>query len=459
MKSRMKILSRYVLSATGVALILLALNFLGLATWIVQTGKIRRKDYSVSQLADGLTKSDGVYTLSAPAQEAIQTSFQWAMLLNDDGAVIWDMNLPGDVPRQYTVSDVASFSHWYLKDYPVYVWQHPDGLFVLGSKEGSVWKHAIELPQQVMEKTLVWIPALLLANGMVAVLLALLFGLRLFRSLRPLVNGMEDMAEQRPVTLSTRGLLGDLAARINQTSEQLTKQEAALRKRDTARTTWIAGVSHDIRTPLSMVMGYSSQLEHDPALPPSKQEQAGIIRKQSERMKALINDLNLASKLEYDMQPLRKSEFSVAALLRSVAADFLNSGRSDRYSIEVCISESAQNASIYGDEALIKRAVSNLLSNSIRHNPDGCAITVTLETDGTNCSLSVSDNGIGFTQELLKTLTQPKRAAPLENHGLGLTIVRQIIKAHRGTTQFRNLPEGGCTVLLCLPLPVSDDSV
>lgn len=113
------------------------------------------------------------------------------------------------------------------------------------------------------------------------------------------------MSEKQPVDLSTRGLLGDLAAGINKTSARLVQQEAALNQRDNARATWIAGVSHDIRTPLSLVMGYASQLEDDPELPLAKREQASIIRRQSERIKTLVSNLNLASKLEYDMQPLR----------------------------------------------------------------------------------------------------------------------------------------------------------
>jgi signal transduction histidine kinase len=113
---------------------------------------------------------------------------------------------------------------------------------------------------------------------------------------------------------------------------------------------------------------------------------------------------------------------------------------------------------VSGDEELLKRAVSNLIANSIRHNPNGCAIKVTLDKGMENCSLSVSDSGVGFTQEMLDDLNHPKSFAYLENHGLGLTIVRQIIKAHGGTTEFRNLPEGGCTVVLCLPVSAVDDN-
>ncbi|MPM82205.1 Adaptive-response sensory-kinase SasA [bioreactor metagenome] len=305
---------------------------------------------------------------------------------------------------------------------------------------------------------MVWIPAVFILNGLIAVLLALLFGLRLFRSLKPLAKGIEDMAQKRPVELSTRGLLGHLAEGINKTSAQLTKQETALCKRDNARTTWIAGVSHDIRTPLSIVMGYASQLEEDLELPQPKREQAGIIRRQSERIKALVSDLNLASKLEYDMQPIRRNTISLAALLRQIVVDFLNSGLSDSYSIDTAINENAQNSMVNGDEELLRRAVSNLIANSIRHNPNGCAIKITLEKDCGNYSLTVSDNGVGFASDILEKLNRPKSAAQLENHGLGLTIVRQIIKAHGGTTAFRNLPEGGCTASLCLPVCAADEN-
>ncbi len=457
MKSVMKILTRYVLSAAGVALVLLVVNFAAFVAWAVQSGRVTQKDYRVSQLADSLTEADGVYTLTESARDTIEQQYQWAMLLNENGSVVWSENLPDDLPLAYSVSDVAGFTRWYLSGYPVNVWQHSDGLFVLGSAKGSMWKYNLEYSQKFMDSALAWIPAMLIFNGIAAVLLALLFGLRLLHSLKPLAKGIEDMAEKRPVTLSTRGLLGDLADGINQTSAQLTRQEAELSQRDNARAAWIAGVSHDIRTPLSIVMGYASQLEDDPELPRPKREQAGVIRRQSEQIKTLVNDLNLASKLEYNMQPVRRNPIAVPALLRQVAADFINGGLPESDSIDVKISDNAQNAKITGDEQLLRRAISNLITNSIHHNPSGCSVTVTLENGMGNWSIRVSDNGVGFTKEQLVDLNRPKSSAMLENHGIGLTIVRQIVRAHGGTAVFRNLPEGGCIVVLCLPADAAED--
>jgi signal transduction histidine kinase len=217
----------------------------------------------------------------------------------------------------------------------------------------------------------------------------MLFGWRFFRALRPLIKGMKYMAEKRPVNLSTRGMLSDLAEKINLTSSHLHQQAAALQKRDTARTTWIAGVSHDIRTPLSIVLGYASQLENDQSLSKAQQAQARIIRRRSEEIGALVSDLNLASQLEYSMQPLRKEILFPAELTRSLLAKFLNDGLEEQYSLNLKVINDGQNTTILGDEFLLRRAITNLIENSIRHNPDGCDIQVTVKKEPGSCVISI----------------------------------------------------------------------
>lgn len=452
MKSMMKILSRYVLSAAAVALILLIINFAALAAWLIDAGSDVKRGYSISQIASELAPAEGGYALTEPAKNQMDHNKQWAMLIAPNGAVTWSYQLPSDVPLQYTLSDVAGFSRWYLKDYPVYVWQHPDGLFVIGSPKYSMWKHNMEISQKAMENSRFWLPLFLIINGVTAVFFALLLGFRLFRSLKKVTGGIEDMAKKRPVKLPTHGILGDLALGINQASDQLTRQEAALNKRDNARTTWIAGVSHDIRTPLSIAMGYSSQLEEELTLNRDQRNLAGIIRSQCERIKALVSDLNLASKLEYDMQPLRKESVGLAPMLRSTVTDILNSGIPDIYEITLSIREQAQNGVISADQDLLKRAVSNLIINSMAHNPDGCSIEIELKRNAEAYIFSIADNGIGFKAEILEQLNDPKELTELKNHGLGLTIVRQIVKAHGGTIAFYNLLKGGCRVVFYLPV-------
>lgn len=453
MKSLMKIFARYAASAAGVAVLLLVINFALLAGWIIQSSREADAKYHISQIADSLKKQKNGFILTEPGKSVIGDRYQWAMLLDDHGQVIWSQNLPGDVPRSYTVPEAASFARWYISDYPVNVWRCKDGLFVLGNPKGSIWKYDISMPEKMLSNIPAWAIGALIINSIAAILLALLFSFRFLRSLQPLIDGIGDLAESRPLALPTGGLLGDLSIKLNQTSTILKQQENALKKRDDARTAWIAGISHDIRTPLSLVMGYASQLENNIDLPLAEREHARIIRIHSEKIKTLVSDLNLASKLEYDMQPLNPVSIYPAALVRSVAADFMNSGRlGENFPIYLNIDVNVQNTVLMGDEKLLRRAISNLVNNSISHNPDGCDIAITLKRNISFCSIMVSDNGNGFPKEVLKSLESTEVPTELQSHGLGLTIVRQIAKAHGGASEFSNISEGGCKGEILLPM-------
>ncbi|MBN3585179.1 hypothetical protein JYB64_22585, partial [Algoriphagus aestuarii] len=138
-----------------------------------------------------------------------------------------------------------------------------------------------------------------------------------------------------------------------------------LKSRDEARSNWIAGISHDIRTPLSMILGHASDLEENSVIPEEQRRQAGIIRQQAEKLRSLVSDLNLVSMLEYEMQPLEKKPIRLSALARQVASEFLNEGLEEKYVLEIEALE--ETALVNGDERLLTRAIRNLIHNSIRH--------------------------------------------------------------------------------------------
>lgn len=265
---------------------------------------------------------------------------------------------------------------------------------------------------------------------------------KLLRSVTPIANGVQALPTQEPVYVKERGLLSDLAKDINQTAEILRSQRADLRKKETARADWISGVSHDIRTPLSMVMGYAGQLEDDPDLSGETRRKASVIRQQSTKIKNLIHDLNLASKLEYNMQPLHPQPVNLIAVARQCAADFLNADLEGKYPLQWRAPEHIPACILQGDPNLLHRALENLLHNAQSHNPDGCRITLEVSVKAGACCIAVSDDGVGMTGKQLEKLQNTPHymmndagiAEP--RHGLGLLIVQQIVRAHHGTTRF-----------------------
>ena len=111
--------------------------------------------------------------------------------------------------------------------------------------------------------------------------------------------GIQDLSRGSYQPLDERGELAEINAGLNRAGDYLMQK-------DNTRAEWIRGVSHDIRTPLSMVLGYASELEDDDTLPTDARQQAGMIRRQGERLRSLVEDLNLTTKLEYALQPIRR---------------------------------------------------------------------------------------------------------------------------------------------------------
>ena len=100
-------------------------------------------------------------------------------------------------------------------------------------------------------------------------------------------------------------------------------------------------------------------------------------------MKNLINDLNLASKLEYNMQPIDPKPVNLVAVARQSVVDFINLGMEEKYPIEWNTDEALPACVIKGDKELLRRAIGNLITNAQAHNPDGCTISVCARKSGT----------------------------------------------------------------------------
>ena len=453
MKPVERFFRKYFLSMVGIIVLFLLLNvvlFFSVLIWAWQTSET--PDLSMSEICDRITL-DGTGHLTAAGElgEILKEHHAWAMILDDTGTVIFQSKLPEELPRQYTAADVAKFSRWYLGDYPVYVQEHPQGLLVVGGEKGSQAKYYFSVSESYARKLLVGLAAVFLTNIVVVVLLIWKNTRHVEKAVTPVLRGIETVSSGRPVSLPEKGELAEI-------NRQLNKAGAFIAKKDSARADWISGISHDVRTPLSVILGFAGQLEDDRTLPASAREQAACIRKQGERLRSLISDLNLTSRLEYAMQPLRMETVYLVELARQAICELLDSGLEERYEIEFCADQESESVSILGDEALLKRALGNLIQNSIIHNPQGCRIAVSVLRGDVGITVEVADNGAGVSVEKLEELTADHRRLESTDeklnlrHGLGVLLVRQITEAHKGTMTMESKPQKGFKTVLMFPV-------
>ncbi len=452
MKTFTRMIGRYVLATAAVVLLVVglllgAVVYLGLHYGAATDSRVR-----IGTLAEALTPTaDGLQLDPARTPADWLQGYAWAMALDDDGSVIWQHDLPQNLNKHYTASEIASFSRWYLDDWPVFCWTADYGLFVAALPRGSVWKYNIYNNEQLMNAMAAgMLPALALLLG-VAAACCLLFSWRGARRLQTIAAGLDTVADGGTIRLPTDGFAGELADTVNRTSEQLRRRNEIIARRDTARTDWIAGVSHDIRTPLALILGWGEQLQQDEALPAAARQKAAGICTQSEKIRSLIGDLNLTSKLQYGAQPLRRKAVTVGPFLRRCAAEFYESPAAGDSTLELELTQAAEHTVVQADEALLLRAIENLLHNTVGHNAVPVHVTIRADAADGMLTIQVTDDGQGYPPAVLAVL-QAGETGENPPHILGLHVVEQILAAHGGTAAFAQALPHGAAAALTLPL-------
>lgn len=436
------------------ALFMIALLFINTIIFIIIFQHIVVSDYGenspktmLATISSAATK-DG---LSEEFTKKLHATHIWALYLDSTGQCLWSVDLPDNISKSYTIQDVASFSRGYLSDYPVFFNNTQDGTLVLGYPKDSYTKL---INNYYSIKALKAVPVFLLTAFVVNILLLFLSFMyskrKIIQKTKPLMEAIETLSDGKPVTLNMTGDLEPIAESVNKTSRILSRQNEA-------RANWISGVSHDIRTPLSMILGYADRMSQSQVASDELKEQANIVRQQSLKIKDLVQDLNLVSQLEYDMQPLNMESVRLSKILRSYMAELLNTEAYHLYNFDIDISDNAEAAILKCDTRLITRAINNLVQNSIKQNPQGCEISLLLDCEDQNFSLTVKDNGCGISEEKLQELTnKPHYMNSTDErldlrHGLGLLIVRQVIAAHGGTLTMDGAYQQGFQTKIILP--------
>ena len=442
---------RYIFSSIGIVVLFLTVNVLLVGSYlaVAYLENVADSNFPIENLSNHITLKDGQLVGDEQATEMLNKANAWAMILDGDGAVIWEENLPEELPYHYSSMDIAMFSRWYLNDYPVNIWNRQDSLLVVGFPPGDITNYYISIKAKYVGPIAYGFLAAICINILLMLYLFIRNIHRVEKAMEPILNGIRHLSAGKPVHLEEAGELAEINAGLNKAGEYLLKK-------DNTRAEWIRGISHDIRTPLSMILGYASEIEETLDLPEKTRKQAGIILSQSKKLKNLVSDLNLTTKLEYSMQAIHKQNIDAVELARQVVSGILNDGIPEQFEIEFYEEQPGKTIQLSGDNLLLQRMLGNLIRNSIVHNPAGCKIEFSVGINENSCVFVVSDNGHGMSEPQLSALNSNEDISSSQKsdgdteHGLGLKIVRQIVKAHQGSIQFVETIPHGLTVKILL---------
>lgn len=208
------------------------------------------------------------------------------------------------------------------------------------------------------------------------------------------------------------------------------------------RRDFVGNVSHEMRTPLTVISGYLETLvDNADDLPPKWRRAINTMADQSSRMEALITDLILLSRIETGDQTVDDALTDVDALLGQICHDARALSGDKAHDISLSVSD---HRLLKGDQSQLRSAFSNLIFNAVKYTPAGGRIVVAWSANREGAHLSVRDTGIGIDPIHIPRLTErfyradPSRHKDTGGTGLGLAIVKHVLLNHDGNLEIRS---------------------
>ena len=223
---------------------------------------------------------------------------------------------------------------------------------------------------------------------------------------------------------------------------------------ESMRKDFVANASHELRSPLTVISGYLDALAEEPALDPAWQQPVQEMRRQSDRMRNIVQDLLELSRLEAHGGEAERAPVDVGGMLALIRKDAL--ARPERPATVELKLES--EALLLGSEGELHSIFSNLVSNAVKYTPAAGRVDVRWWTDGEGGHVEVRDNGIGIPAEHLPRLTErfyrvdAGRSRRLGGSGLGLAIVKHALQRHGGRLDVQSIEGQGSTFTCHFPV-------
>jgi two-component system, OmpR family, phosphate regulon sensor histidine kinase PhoR len=230
----------------------------------------------------------------------------------------------------------------------------------------------------------------------------------------------------------------------------LTHDVTEREKLDRMRRDFVANVSHEMRTPLTVVGGYVETLTELPLTKDDERRYLGMIGAQTGNMRRLVEDLLTLARLENDLLPAEDGAVDLTAITQESLSD-AKSLSGGKHTFESAI----EQVTLRGSASELRSAVGNLLSNAVRYTPAGGTIRVNLRDDDDGTALvEVSDSGVGIASEHIPRLTERfyrvdrSRSRETGGTGLGLAIVKHVAQRHRAKLEIDSVIGQGSTFRL-----------
>lgn len=269
---------------------------------------------------------------------------------------------------------------------------------------------------------------------------------------RPRQLSADDLAALRDLASLAEDELG--AVELNQALRAERTARAELERVSRVKSDLVSIVSHEFRTALTGIMGFSEMLQEPGITQEDVREFASRIGVEAKRLNRMITELLDLDRMEAGRMPLRHEDVALHALLRDAVERF--HPILARHPIALALSP--EEPVVFADRDKLMQVAMNLISNAVKYSPDGGPIEIGTRVAGDHVEVWVRDRGLGIPPDQLEAVFERYRrvesgaARDIPGTGLGLPIVRQIVALHGGAAWAESTPGAGSTIRFTLPL-------
>lgn len=268
-----------------------------------------------------------------------------------------------------------------------------------------------------------------------------------FDPIRKLCGAMDQVAE------------GDFSVRLEEKSSSKEIMELytgfnlmahELGTMEILQTDFVSNVSHEFKTPITAIEGYSTLLQDNDNLDDSQRGYVEKILFNTQRLSSLVGSILLMSKLENQQIPTNQMDYRLDEQIRQsiVALESAWEKKNIEFDVEL------DRIQYLGNEPMMRHVWDNLISNAIKFSPDGGVVRLRLRREAQKLVFTIDDQGPGLSEDAQKHVFdkfyQADSSHKQEGNGLGLALVKRILTIEKGQVTARNLPEGGCRFMVTL---------
>jgi PAS domain S-box-containing protein len=253
---------------------------------------------------------------------------------------------------------------------------------------------------------------------------------------------LRDITERKRAELATAAALKTQQAAI-----------AELERLNRSKSRFLSTISHEFRTPLTAIIGYSEFIYTNAADPALVADDAAVIHREASRLNRMVDDVLLIDRVDARQMTLVLKPVDPNAIVREVVETFRP--LTEHHELTIDLDPDARQ--VDGDFDRLSQALTNLVSNAIKYAPDGGAIAIATRNQGDDVVISVRDSGIGIAAEDVERIferferVETGIAGRIAGTGLGLSIVREIANLHGGRVWTESAPGVGSTFFLAIP--------